>query len=704
MNKESVFAVVMLACGLALPLLAAPQAKHTPTIEESLNLKYVSSPKISPDGRFIAYELQKTDWKDNQFINQLWLVNVATGKSFQLTFGRNSADGASWSPDGKWLAFATEGEPNAIKSPRETNKGIKLAGRQIWLISSNGGKAWQLTKSQTGVGAFHWSKDSRYIAFTSTAPESQASKDRKEKYGDYNVYGKDYRQNQLWSVNVATAEKNLQPLVVDPSINVEDFSWSPDSTKIAFTAATSPLLASYGTEDIYLLDISNRVVKKIVAFAGPDFSPIFSPNGKELAFLSWLGQPDFFYANLHIVVVEVARVLNNPATVPSNVHDMAANFDECPNLLDWGPGGIYFSAYQKTSVQIFGVNPQAGDIHQITSPDARVIEGASFTKDSRRMAFVSEDASHMPELYISSVAAFSPKKLTDMTAQVRDWNLGTPEVITWKSQDGTKIDGVLYKPANFDRHRKYPLFVEMHGGPADTSHPTLSPAEYDYPVQQFLAEGALVLKPNYRGSAGYGAKFRALDMRNMGTGEMADVMSGIDRLVSQGIVTPNRLAAMGSSWGGYISSFLETHTNRFKAISASSEITDLMTQYVNTDLPAFYPQYLHATPWTDPEIYAKNSPITTVNEARTPMLIQHGIDDKHVPPPNAYEMYRALQDVGVESRLILYPGFGHGVSNVPKSMFAVLQSNLDWFNHYIWNEPIPKDSPLRGTSELEAGK
>lgn len=184
---------------------------------------------------------------------------------------------------------------------------------------------------------------------------------------------------------------------------------------------------------------------------------------------------------------------------------------------------------------------------------------------------------------------------------------------------------------------------------------------------------------------------------------MWDVMSGVDYLIAEGIVDQNRLGAMGLSWGGYVSSFLATHTDRFKAISESSGISDTLTYYVNTDITPFIRQYLHATPWDDPEIYAKTSPITTVKQAKTPTLIQHGINDKRVPVPNGYELYRGLQDQGVESRMILYTGFGHGV-NEPKSMCAVMQSNLDWFNHYIWKEPIPKDSPIFGTSELEVGK
>jgi dipeptidyl aminopeptidase/acylaminoacyl peptidase len=299
--------------------------------------------------------------------------------------------------------------------------------------------------------------------------------------------------------------------------------------------------------------------------------------------------------------------------------------------------------------------------------------------------------------------SFAPKKLTDMTAQTKDWVLGKSEVVSWKSQDGATIEGILYKPADYDPNRKYPLFVQIHGGPTGTSEPTLSATSYAYPVQQFLAKGALVLEPNYRGSAGYGAAFRALNVRNLGVGDMWDVMSGVDYLISKGIVDTTRMASMGWSEGGYISSFLTTHTDRFKAISEGAGISDWMTYYVNTDITPFTRQYLHATPWDDPEIYAKTSPISTIKQSKTPTLIQQGSNDKRVPVPDSYELYRGLQDLGVESRMILYTGFGHGV-NKPKSMQALQQANWDWFNHYIWNEPIPKDSPLYGTSELTPSK
>jgi dipeptidyl aminopeptidase/acylaminoacyl peptidase len=711
---------------------ATAQTKHTPAIPEALSLKSINSPKISPDGRFIVYSLEQADWKANDYVGQLWLTDVETGKTIQLTRGKKSANGADWSPDGRWIAFASERESSAIEPFSEAEKEEKKEAKkdekkdekkedkkepepgkpvasQIWLISPRGGEAWQLSKAETDIGEFRWSKDSKSIAFTANAPESKASKDRKEKYSDYEVYEKDYRQNQLWSLDVVEAEQSYLPvaakrLFTDLALNVTDFSWSPDSTRIAFAATNNPLLSFRGDQDIYLLDLAhNNAVKKIVALPGPDSNPVFSPDGKQLAFQSSLAQQYFYYANSHIAVVELSAVLNKPATTPADVRDLTASFDEDPYLYDWGPDGIYFTGLQKTNVHIFRVDPQSAGITRLSSPDTLILEDASLTPDFKTVAFIAPSPTQMEELYVTSVSPFAPKKLTDMTAQVQDWTLGTAELVQWKSQDGAVIEGVLRKPANYDPSRKYPLLVRIHGGPTGTSRPTFSPVTYAYPEQQFLAKGALVLEPNYRGSAGYGGAFRALNVRNLGVGDMWDVMSGVDALVAKGIVDPNKLGAMGWSQGGYISSFLTTHTDRFKAISEGAGISDWMTYYVNTDITPFTRQYLHATPWDDPEIYAKTSPISTIKQAKTPTLIQQGSNDKRVPVPDSYELYRGLQDHGVESRMVLYSNFGHGV-NKPKSQRALLQANLDWFNHYIWNEPIPKDSPLNGSSELPDSK
>ena len=710
---------------LSLGMASAPanaQAKSSHSIDEALSLRLIRGPRISPDGRFVIYSVRETNWKDNEFVRQLWLVNVSTGKAFELTRGKKSADSAEWSPDGSWLAFVTEREASAVESlpppekkeekkegEKKDDSAGKAAARQIWLISPEGGEAWQLTKSESEIGEYHWSKDSRFIAFTANPPETKTDKDRKERYGDYDVFEKDYRQNQLWTVDVLEAERNCLPvaakrLISDLSLNINSFQWSPDSAKIVFSATANPMQAFRGEEDIYMLDLSNgNSFKKIVALPGPDSSPRFSTDGKQLAFVTALAQPYYYYANRHIAMVDLDRVLSRPATTPNDVRDLTAKFDEDPYLLEWGPDGIYFGAQQKTNAHGFRLDPQTGEIRRFTTPDSLLIEEISLTRDCKTLAFIAEDASHMMELFVSRVSPFAPRKLTDMTAQVKDWTLGTSEVISWKSEDGAEIEGVLRKPADYDPARKYPLLLVIHGGPTGTSQPTLSPDEYAYPIQAFLAKGALVLEPNYRGSAGYGAAFRALNVRNLGVGDMWDVMSGVDYLIKKGIADSSRLGAMGWSEGGYISAFLSTHTDRFKAISAGAGISDWMTYYVGTDITPFTRQYLHATPWDDPEVYAKTSPITTIKQAKTPTLIQLGSNDKRVPVPNSFELYRGLQDQGVESRLQLFTGFGHGI-NKPKSQRALQQSNLDWFNRYIWNEPIPKDSPIYGASEFDSSK
>jgi dipeptidyl aminopeptidase/acylaminoacyl peptidase len=200
-------------------------------------------------------------------------------------------------------------------------------------------------------------------------------------------------------------------------------------------------------------------------------------------------------------------------------------------------------------------------------------------------------------------------------------------------------------------------------------------------------KGALVLQPNYRGSAGYGEDFRSLNVRNLGVGDAWDVLSGVDHLIEQGVVDSTKLGSMGWSQGGYISAFLTTWSNRFQAVSVGAGISNWMTYYVNTDIHPFTRQYLKSTPWEDQEIYERTSPMTYINNATTPTLIQHGEFDQRVPTPNAYELYQGLQDVGVDSKLIIYKGFGHGITK-PKERLAATWHNWMWFNKYIWGEEV----------------
>ena len=712
--------VSLLVIQVLLPFGFAQSGLHAPTLEESIGIKTADFPKISPDAKYVVYSVSEADWQQNAYISHLWLADIAVGRVFQLTRGSKSSHDAGWSPDGRWVAFITEREaganPEAPPRPEHPKKEDqqeekpapegKPAAHQIWLISPQGGEAWELTKHEKDVSEFHWSKDGQHIAFTAAPPEAKPAKDRKEKYSDYEVFENDFTQNQLWLVDVAAAEKSQTPvkataLTTDGKLNVGDFAWSPDSSRIVFSATPNPLAAFSEQSDLYLLDLgpgAARAVHQIVALDGPESHPVFSPDGRQIAFQTALAQHYDYYLNGHITTVQVDAVLAHPATAAADVTDLTSKFDEDPELIDWGPDGIYFAALQKTSSHVFRIDPASHNIVRITALDNYLAEDVTFTKDFKQMAIAASDATHMTEIFVSATSPFAPRKLTDLNAQLTGFTLGSEEVVSWKSQDGAAVEGVLYKPADYDPGKKYPLLVVIHGGPAGISLPVRNAADRTYPIQDFLAKGALVLKPNYRGSAGYGEKFRSLNVRNLGVGDMWDVMSGVEALIARGLVDPARLGAMGWSEGGYISAFLTTHTDRFKAISVGAGISDWMTYYVNTDITPFTRQYLHATPWDDPEIYAKTSPISTIKQARTPTLIQQGGNDKRVPVPDSYELYRGLQDQHVPSKLIFYTGFGHGI-NKPKSNLAVLRANLDWFSHYLWGEPIPTDSSLLGSSE-----
>jgi dipeptidyl aminopeptidase/acylaminoacyl peptidase len=276
-----------------------------------------------------------------------------------------------------------------------------------------------------------------------------------------------------------------------------------------------------------------------------------------------------------------------------------------------------------------------------------------------------------------------------VTEQTKSLTLGTREVVSWKSSDGATIEGVLIKPADFDPAKKYPLLCIIHGGPTGIDRPLLlTPDARYYPSDLWVARGALVLKVNYRGSAGYGEKFRKLNMRNLGVGDAWDVVSGVDYLIAKGWVDKDRVACMGWSQGGYISAFLTASSDRFAAISVGAGISDWSTYYYNTDITPFTINYLGKNPVDDPEIYQKTSPISYIKNARTPTLIQHGELDRRVPIANAYELRQALEDKGVRVEMIVYKGFGHGISK-PKAMRAVMNHTLSWFNHFLWNDPLP---------------
>src|SRR5712671_5157618 len=423
---------------------ASADSPRGPSIDDLLTIKSVGGTQISPDGTWVAYTVGYGDFKQDAFINQIWLAPNDPGKPFQLTRGEKSSTNPRWSPDGQWLAFL---------SNRQDDK------NQIFLINPLGGEAQQLTKSETAIGNFSWSEDGKTIAYTATEPTPQPLKDRKDYLGDYDVVREGYSYVQLWTLNVAEAMKG--PVVgkqrtKKKDFSIDSFSWSPDGSSIAFSATLNPDLIQGVTSDIYLLKLSDDSVKKIVDLPGPDNGPRFSPDGKQIVFSSAMGNKIYFASNSRLALVSI------DGGTPKSISD---SFDENPGLIEWKTDGIYFAGQQKTASHLFRLDPATGKTSRVTAPDNLMAGSFSFTRAGDRMSFVAGSPSSMNEVFVSAVKTFAPRRLTDMTEQARAFTLGTREVISWKSQDGTTIEGVLIKPANFDATKKYPLLCIIHGGP-----------------------------------------------------------------------------------------------------------------------------------------------------------------------------------------------------------------------------------------------
>ncbi len=675
MKLSSVYSLLFLTASFC----TFSQGTKDPSFEEVISLKGLSNPQISPDGRHILFHGHSTDWENNRFDTEIWMSRDG-GEPFQLTNnpGKSSA-GMLWSPDGKWIAFLSD-------------RGDK---QQIQVTRSEGGEPFQLTNADGSISSFRWSPDGKQIAFRQSEDKKDENDARKDKYGEFAIEDEEYSLNQLWIVDFipenlgrdwlpqekedSVLKESVKPRLLMDSVpfSINGFEWSPDGKMIAFEHQPDPILISFMKRDISVYDIEKEEYRLLVDNASSDGLLDWSPDSKSILYVTDLDDTTSnFYKNAKIFRIDING---------KNNKQLAADFDENIGGVEWNENGIFGLAWQKTRRQLLSIDPKNGEYAIVaTSPDK--IWSYSFSDDGSKMALTGAMYDGLTELYSVSYPVSGLTRITSSSDQISDWKVAKSEIISWPSEDGATIDGVLHKPADYDPSKKYPLLIVIHGGPTGISTPQPVPA-YVYPQVQWLNKGALILRPNYRGSAGFGEAFRSLNVENLGVGDAWDVLSGVKYLEDQGIIDGDKVGAMGWSQGGYISAFLTTNSDKFKAISVGAGISNWMTYYVNTDIHPFTRQYLKATPWSDKEIYEKTSPMTNINNAKTPTLIQHGEFDRRVPTPNAYELWQGLQDVGAETKLIIYKGFGHGISK-PKERLAAIWHNWQWFGKYIWDEEI----------------
>lgn len=659
-------------------------AQRIPTFEDVISLRSVGNAQLAPDGKTVAFTVQSTDWNENRYDTEIWLCRPGS-KPFPLTHHiKGNSVAPQFSPDGQWLAFLSD-------------RGNK---NQIHVIRLEGGEAWAVTKEEEGISFYEWHPSGQHLVFAKPEKEDKSKKDREKRYGAFEADDKEFTRTHLWQIafnrdgrdpgeypcyetvdslksKAGCIEWPKAQRITEGNFTVTAFSVSPDGQSIAFSHQPDPLINSFVKSDISVVDLASKKITALVTHPSSDSFEDWSPDSREVLFTSnGADTLSNFYSNSKLFAIRVDSKAIRP---------LATNLDEDLGGFTWEATGIYGALWNKTNRPLYRIDPASG-AHAIVASLPDQVFGPVFARDGKTVAFMGRNGDQLGEVYLSAMNG-PAQRLTQMNEQIREWKTAKSEVIAWKSKDGTTIEGVLHKPANYDPSKKYPLLVIIHGGPTGIDTPSPVPTPGPYPVLQWLDKGCLVLRPNYRGSAGYGEAFRSLNVKNLGIGDMWDVMSGIDYLDKKGMIDKTKMGCMGWSQGGYISAFLTTHTEAFKAISVGAGISNWMTYYVNTDIHPFTRQYLKATPWSDEAIYKKTSPMTNIRKAKTPTLIQHGEFDKRVPIANAYELLQGLRDNRVPAELIVYKGFGHGITK-PKERLAATWHNWQWFAQYVWGETV----------------
>jgi dipeptidyl aminopeptidase/acylaminoacyl peptidase len=620
-------------------LVAAFLLAATLSVEDYATMPQVGSPRWSPDGARIAYVVIQADLGRSVYDSDLWIVDADGKNDRRLTFANGVDFRPRWSPDGTRIAFLSDrGGRNAI-----------------YVIDPRGGEARALTSEPTPIRDFEWSPDGKQIAFTRIDEMSADEERRSAAKDDAHVVGEGTRLVQLY---VADAGSGKSQKVTSGEQSTFDFSWSPDGSALAVARGNGTGLDGLHSTDLYIVPAAGGAMRPLVVRPGHDRNPKYSPDGKSIAFTSaggvghWLVEFDLYV---------VAAAGGTPRKI-------TAAYDRTPDDHEWSEDsrGLWIEGPWNASSQLFRVNADGSGFAkmpiegEVTDPDV----------DREHVAYIGQSLTTPPELWADG------KQLTHHNDAFRDRELGETRVIRWKNpQDGLEIEGLLTLPVGYKSGR-VPLLTFVHGGPASRfDQGYLGYLGYLYAPQTLAAQGFAVLRPNPRGTGGYGRAFRAANRNDWGGLDWVDINAGIDKVIGDGIADPQRLGLMGWSYGGFIASWALGHSDRFRAISIGAPVVDLLSFHGTTDIRAFIPSYFEGMSL---ELLRAHSPIWHLKKTKARVLIQQGDADDRVPLSQGTMLYRALDELGVDVTMVVYPRQPH-VPREPKLRIDVARRNLEFF-------------------------
>ncbi|TKJ33290.1 hypothetical protein CEE39_04210 [bacterium (candidate division B38) B3_B38] len=656
--RKRVFYLLPFILLICVALLATDTDKRPMTVDDSLNMKRVSSPRISPDGKWVIFSMAKLDWKKNKYPSHLWMVSTEGGEPFQYTsIERDSSP--QWSPDGTRLAFLrTTGEKDE-------------KGRQIWIMNTSGGEAIKLTDHKDTISAFRWSRDGKYLVFRAPDAKSKEEKE-KEKQGDDAIFvdeGPNGQRRASWSnLWLFDVENKKEEPITKEEMSVRDFDISPDGSQVVLIYRTSntrnePYMAEMG-----LVNIKEGKVVHLTDNQAPESRPRWSPSGKEIAYLA----PDdktFALAESKIWIMDVGS---------KSYRKVSGDFQGSIRTYRWTPDGksLLFNAGVRTNSHLFRLDLTTGKITQLTKGEG-VMGSCSFSDDGSKVAYTYSSAQQPPDIWLVSLPRAEQHRLTELNPWVKELTLASAQVITWKSKDGLPIEGMLYLPSDYKPGTPLPLILHVHGGPAGVF---LNSFRASYHIYAGLGYASLC--PNVRGSSGYGDKLLQGNMHDLGGGDYEDLMSGVDEVIKRGIADPEKMGIRGWSYGGILGGWTITQTNRFKAASLGAMVTDWNSEYgqgFNYDVRFWY---IGGKPWSNPEAYQRLSSIAYIKNVTTPTLLLHGEQDVTCTIEQSMNFYTGLKEEEKMVRFIRFPREPHGFREPHHQRIRDVEE-IAWMQKYI---------------------
>jgi len=626
------------------------------TPESMVNLPVAGSPEISPDGSMIAYTVRETlmEGDESSFLTHIWIAKADGSMNRQFTRGDQSATNPQFSPDGTYLSFVS----------------TRDGDRQVYKMRVDGGEANKVTSAENGVGSYSWSPDGTRIAYTMTDPQTEEEKTRERERRDITIVDTDFKFSRIY---VHSLDADTAVAIYSGDKHTTGFDWSPDGSTIVFAHQPTPRINDRYEMNISTVPADSGAVTPLVDRDGTDSNPRFTPDGNYVVFVSHGGQ---------VEGIGIGDLFVVPAS-GGEPRALAHTYDRSATITGFDSDGHLLVREWRNTASVLYRMPLDGGEPQLITPEDGIYNQFSVNRNGDTIAFTYENSEQPREIYMSGLDRFYAQKLSSVFDNIELPEFGKTEVLKWTSNDGMEIEGLLTYPVGYEEGDRVPLILMVHGGPAGIYAQTWTGQGSIYAIQYFAEKGYALLRPNPRGSTGYGKEFRYANFQDWGYGDYEDLMSGVDKVIEMGVVDPERLAEMGWSYGGYMTSWIVTQTDRFKAVSMGAGLSNLVSMVGTTDIPDYLLAHMGGPYWNgNMETYERHSAIYHVENTVTPTQIIHGTGDLRVPLGQAQEFYWALQELGVDSEMVLLPRTGHGPTE-PKLIAEVSNQILRWFDKYI---------------------